>query len=137
MIILVVEDEPILAMSLETDLVNAGFKVVGPVASHAAAIKLAASNPVDLALINIDLKNGGSGIDLADDLTKLWKIPCLFVSGNRQDAYDNHTVALGYISKPYDSSIVIASILAVQKLLAGDPDRSGLPLELEMFDLRA
>jgi two-component system, response regulator PdtaR len=137
MIILIVEDEPILAMSLETDLVDAGFKVVGPVGSHAAAIKLAECNPIDLALVNIDLKNGGSGIDVADDLTKIWKIPCLFVSGNRQDAYDNQTVALGYISKPYDSRIVIASILAVQKLLVGDTDRSGLPRELEIFEATA
>jgi two-component system, response regulator PdtaR len=134
MIILLVEDEPILALNLEMDLSDAGYLVRGPVASHQAAIDLAETCPIDLALVNIDLKHGGSGIALAGELLKRWKIPSVFVSGQRDDAFGNQSVALGYISKPYDSRVVVACVKFVEIMLAGNPDRSGMPKELELFD---
>ena len=134
MIILIVEDEPVLALTLEMDLSDAGFTVRGPVISHQAAIDLAKAGPIDLALVNIDLKHGGSGIVLAGELLKRWKIPSVFVSGQRDDAFGNQSVALGYISKPYDSRVVVACVKSVEKILAGNPDQSGMPKELELFD---
>lgn len=54
-LVLVVEDDLILAMTLVDELEAAGFAIAGPARSVAEALRLLAQQPVQVALLDIDL----------------------------------------------------------------------------------
>jgi len=68
MLILIVEDEPIVAWSLAQALREAGHTIVGPTASSAEAIELSARYAPRLALVDITLDGEIEGISLARKL---------------------------------------------------------------------
>lgn len=134
MIILLVEDEALIALTLEMTLDEAGYTILGPVATAARALELAERTVPDLALVNIDLRDGDSGIILASELHHRWTVPVLFVSGQRADALAHRDVALGYLGKPYDPNVVLASLRVVRHLLEKrPPPEPRTPQGLELF----
>lgn len=135
MIILIVEDEALIAMALEADLNDAGYEVLGPASTVGRALELAEATPPDLALVDINLRGGGSGIEVARELLERWDAPSLFVSGQRLDAHRNKDAAIGYLGKPYSPQAVIASIEAASCILKGSPP-DYVPPGLELFNDR-
>src|SRR3954453_5795965 len=77
--VLVVEDEFLLACSLEDDLTAFGYAVVGPVSSVAAARERIGREAVDAAVLDVNL-SGAMVFPLADELVAL-RIPIIFLSG--------------------------------------------------------
>jgi DNA-binding response OmpR family regulator len=66
-LILVVEDEYLIAMEIATILEDAGYQVLGPAASVNAAEKILASKTPDLAVIDANLR-GETSVALAEQL---------------------------------------------------------------------
>lgn len=133
--ILVVEDEPLLAMTLEASLLDAGHQVVGTAATASRALEIAEKATPELALVDINLRDGSSGIDVARELLRRWGAPSLFVSGQSRAAHANQDAALGYIDKPYTPETVVASIEVAKVVLGGGhlapPE---VPRGLELFE---
>ena len=77
--ILVVEDEVIVAMLLEDILADAGATVVGPAARVARALELLAAEPVDAALLDLNLA-GEVTTPVAEELRRR-EIPFAFATG--------------------------------------------------------
>jgi DNA-binding response OmpR family regulator len=133
MIILVAEDEALIALVLELTLCRAGHEVLGPAADVDEALRLAEQRGPDLGLIDICLHNDSDGVWLARRLKERWAVPCLFLSGQVIQARAAGDAALGLIGKPYDPDEVIEAVAAVGELLAGRrPGR--VPRRLELFD---
>ena len=78
--ILIIEDEPLIAMDLE-DIVNSlGHRVIGVARTHKEALtKLAAHKP-QLILSDIQLADGSSGIDAVNDILKSENMPVIFIT---------------------------------------------------------
>jgi DNA-binding response OmpR family regulator len=132
MLILVAEDEAVIAFELELALVLAGHEVLGPAADEGEALRLAGERRPGLALVDIRLRDGGCGVRLARALEARWAVPSLFLSGQATQARAAGDAALGLIGKPYDPGEVVAAVAAVGELLAGRrPGR--LPPRLELF----
>lgn len=131
MIILIVEDEPIIAISLALELEASGHTVVGPTTTSPEAIELARQHRPGLALLDIDINGDEDGIDLARGLQQLG-IPSLFLTGQQANARANADAALGLIPKPYTATSVCRSMEIVAAMLAGraHPARTGV---LEVF----
>lgn len=53
--VLVVEDEPYIALDLAIAIEDAGGRVIGPAGSVAEALTLLATNPVDAAILDVNL----------------------------------------------------------------------------------
>lgn len=77
--VLVVEDEPLIAIMLDEALSDFGYTVVGPVENLKAAIQLAASERIDTAVVDVNI-DGQIADAVADKLLDRG-IPFLFVSG--------------------------------------------------------
>jgi len=77
--VLVVEDEMLLAMQLEDTLADFGCDVVGPVAHVADGVKLAGSERLDGAILDINVA-GAEVFPVARQLAER-SIPFIFVSG--------------------------------------------------------
>jgi two-component system, response regulator PdtaR len=133
--ILLVEDEPLIAMALEAELTDAGHTVRGPASTAGRALQLAEIAPPDLALVDINLRDGaGQGIQLARELSYRCGTPSLFVSGQRAEAEANQDAAIGFIEKPYDPAVVLKAI-EIARIIneGGTPPPSAIPRGLELF----
>ena len=95
MMILVVEDDALIAMDLEGALSDAGHTVRGPASTAKRALEIAERAVPELALVDINLRDGrGSGIGLARQLHDRWGVWSYFVSGQRAEAYAAREVRL-------------------------------------------
>lgn len=110
--LLVVEDELLVALDIESILTEAGMVVVGPAASAAEALELVASTAVDAALLDANL-HGEPIDDVASALVKRG-IPFAYVTG-----YGRESLPSGFeapiIPKPFDAAQLIS---ATRQLLA-------------------
>ena len=81
--VLVVEDEPLVAIMLEDALQDFGYQVIGPVENLKAAIHLAGTERLDTAVLDINID--GTISDAVADKLMARGIPFLFVSGYARD----------------------------------------------------
>lgn len=134
MLILVVEDEPICALSTVAELEHAGHKTLGPAATLEEGLELARSGHPALALIDIDLMHAGDGIELAKRLREL-HVAAVFVSAQHPSAFQNQDLALGFIGKPYNPADLPPSIEVISAILEGKslPPEALLPRALQLF----
>jgi DNA-binding response OmpR family regulator len=130
--ILVVEDEPVIAMSLTWELEHAGHEVVGPAATLEEAMQLARAHRPELALLDIDLRRRGDGVLLAKQLRAI-NIPSVFVSGQDVVARENADLAIGYISKPYNPADIARSIAVLDAVIHGRSAPPLIPSSLRLF----
>ena len=66
--ILIIEDEPIVAMDLESIVEDLGHRVVGIASRRGQAVALAAERKPQLIMADIQLNDGGSGIDTVNEI---------------------------------------------------------------------
>ena len=134
--ILIVEDEVVIALDLQSTLESAGHTVIGTALNIGDAMEVVQADRADLALININLWEGrGAGIDLARHLLEQHNVPSLFVSGQRSEARRNRDAALGYLAKPWRTRALLDSVEVARRLIDGQ-DPAPLPPELELFGWR-
>ena len=91
--VLVVEDEMLLAMLMEDSLMDCGCDVVGPVARVADGVKLASSERLDGAILDINIA-GTEVFPVAFELARRG-VPFIFVSG-----YDSHNLPEAWRGRP-------------------------------------
>jgi len=82
--VLIVEDEPLIAMMLEDFLDALGRVCAGTVDCGAEAFPLVASGAVDCAILDVNLRGGEKSWAIADALAAVG-IPFLFASGGGGD----------------------------------------------------
>jgi len=132
MLILVVEDEALVGLVLVLALAREGHDVLGPAGTAAEALALAERTPPELALVDINLRNGGDGVGVARALLGRHGCPSLFVTGQVGRAHANRDAAWGFIRKPYDPEVVLRSVEVVEDLRVGRAPRQ-VPRHLELF----
>jgi response regulator NasT len=133
MLILVVEDEPICALSTVAELELAGHRTLGPAATLEEGLELARNGHPTLALIDIDLMRAGDGVELAKRLREL-HIAAVFVSGQHPSAFENRDLALGLIGKPYNPADLPPSIEVIAAVMEGKSfPQASLPRALQLF----
>ncbi len=111
--ILMVEDELIIARSLDRKLQDLGYSVVDIVSSGAAAIKSAEQLQPDLILMDIVIKGELDGIETAAIIKNESAIPVIFVTAYADDdtlERAGKTGSYGYILKPFQEREINATI---------------------------
>jgi two-component system, response regulator PdtaR len=131
-VLLIVEDQLFLAMTLQNELEDAGYHVLDLAVRHQEALETARKCKPDLALVNIELDCGDDGVALAHDLKAL-RIPVLFISGQPGKARSAKAVAIASLSKPYSPWDMVESVDYLFRHEIGDESRPAPPT-LEMFD---
>lgn len=98
--ILIVEDEPLIAMMLEDFLDALGKGVAGTVDTVAAALDRIAAGGVDAAIVDINLRGGEMSWAIADALDAA-DIPFLFATGGTDDAIVERHRDRPVLTKPF------------------------------------
>lgn len=102
--ILVVEDEIIVAMDIQNRLRKFGYTVMGLADSGEEAIRKAADDSLDLVLMDIHLKGKMDGVEAAQIIHNVFKIPVIYLTANADESTLNRakeTEPFGYILKPF------------------------------------
>ncbi len=117
--VLIVEDEALLALELESEVEIAGHEVVGVALSSAQARDLMQSTQPDFAFVDIHLVDGPTGIDVGRDLAGNG-VPYVFVSGNIKKLPPDFAGALGAIEKPYTMNGMKNALEYLTAVVEGD-----------------
>lgn len=111
--ILVVEDEAIVALDIQWQLQEMGYRVLGPADSAERAMSLAQAHKPDLALMDIHLKGPLDGVEAAAFLGEQLGVPVVFLTAH-SDVETVRRAALtapyGFLTKPFQSKELRAGI---------------------------
>lgn len=107
--ILIVEDNPFIALDLQDIFEDAGFKVLGPVATVEAAMAYLRNAEIDVAMLDYNLGRETS-LPLADALDDE-DVPFAFLSGQidkviKQGLPKSRTI----VPKPFDAQNLIGHV---------------------------
>lgn len=83
--VLIVEDEPLLALGMESSLEEFGYEVLDIETTAKGAIKNAFENRPDVILMDINLKGIETGIDAAKQIWNTYNIPVIFLTSYSDD----------------------------------------------------
>ncbi len=104
--VLIVEDEIFVALDLERILTDAGYHVCAIAADAPSAI--AAAPGCGFAFVDVNLRDGPTGPDIAQEILRDHGVKVVFVTAN--PAQIGHVDgALGYISKPFNEAAILAA----------------------------
>ena len=138
--ILVVEDESIIALDIQTSLMSAGYPVAGVVATGEEAIALTQREQPDLILMDIRLQGDLDGIEVADIIRSHHDCPIVFLTAHA----DRHTLdrakltePFGYLIKPFEDQSLITTIeIALARYRSEAATRVALAQQREFNELR-
>jgi CheY-like chemotaxis protein len=134
--ILIVEDEVVIAMEIESLLEQLRYEVVGHASRGEDAIDLAEKHHPDLILMDIRLKSEMDGITTAETIFRRFKIPIIFLTAHSDPSTLERAMNLqpyGYILKPFRKNDLFTSIeIALYKHRALNAEQG---LQRELFKL--
>lgn len=130
--ILIIEDEALVAMELRFVLEDLGHEVVGTAADAKSARALAAETDIDLALVDIHLSDGPTGILLGRELGQDLGVTVLFMTANPGMVREGVAGTVGVLSKPSDERAVQTAVDYALGRRAGRPVEFAPP-ELRLF----
>jgi DNA-binding NtrC family response regulator len=111
--ILIVEDEQIVAVDIESQLERLGYRVVGTAASGEEACRKAAEQEPDLVLMDVRIEGSMDGIEAAQRIRRSREIPIVFLTAYTDvDTLERakRIEPYGYIVKPFAQRDLEATI---------------------------
>jgi DNA-directed RNA polymerase specialized sigma24 family protein len=78
--VLIIEDEPVIAMDLEALVEDLGHRVVFIARTHAEAMVAISRHTPGLVLADIQLADGSSGLDAVNEILEHCEVPVVFVT---------------------------------------------------------
>ena len=122
--VLIVEDEFLVALQLEDILTGAGHSVLGIACDRASAG--AVTEAPQVALVDVNLRDGPSGPEIARQLSRLYGTAIIYVTANPDQIDQPAPTAIGVVQKQFSHSGILAALH-----YAAD-GRAGAPPELEL-----
>ena len=109
--VLIIEDEPIIAMDIETIVRDLGHDVTGVAVTRDEAVALAMQDRPGLVLADIQLADDSSGIDAVRDILAEFNVPVIFITAFPERLLTGERPEPTFlITKPFQRSTVKAAI---------------------------
>ena len=109
----IVEDEIVIARTIENTLETLGYNYCGPADNYTEALEMIADEKPDLLLLDVNLSGKKDGIDVATKVNELYNIPFIFLTAfsdmttiQRAKLVKPHA----YMVKPFTQQELYASI---------------------------
>lgn len=128
--VLIVEDEFLLADEIEYALRQLGHDVVGIAATSQQALALAEKTRPDLAFVDIQLRDGPTGVAVARRIADMIGTRCVFVSSSLERIPEDYAGAVGHIGKPYSEGGLTSAIAYIGDAIDGPGPRRAKPSSL-------
>ncbi|MBA3676998.1 MAG: response regulator [Sphingosinicella sp.] len=109
--VLIIEDEPIIAMDIETIVRDLGHTVTGVAVTRDEAVAQAMARRPGLVLADIQLADDSSGIDAVKDILQEFSVPVIFITAFPERLLTGERPEPTFlITKPFQRSTVKAAI---------------------------
>ncbi|WP_423067048.1 response regulator [Devosia sp. CN2-171] len=109
--ILIIEDEPLIAMDIEQMVEGLGHRVVGIARTHKEAVALYHKTQPRMILADIQLADGSSGIDAVNDILHTHPIPVIFITAFPERLLTGERPEPTFlVTKPFNPDMVRALI---------------------------
>ena len=109
--VLIIEDEPIIAMDIETIVRDLGHSVTGVAVTRDEAVAQALARRPGLVLADIQLADDSSGIDAVKDILREFQVPVIFITAFPERLLTGERPEPTFlITKPFQRSTVKAAI---------------------------
>ena len=109
--VLIIEDEPIIAMDIEMIVRDLGHNVTGVAVTRSEAVAQARQSPPSLVLADIQLADDSSGIDAVKDILAEFSVPVIFITAFPERLLTGTRPEPTFlITKPFQRSTVKAAI---------------------------
>jgi CheY-like chemotaxis protein len=109
--VLIIEDEALIAMDLQSLVENLGHEVQAVARTKNEAVALAKQRKPGLILADIQLADGSSGVDAVNDLLKSFEVPVIFITAYPERFLTGTRPEPAFlITKPYQPAMVSAVI---------------------------
>jgi two-component system, response regulator PdtaR len=118
--ILIVEDEFIVALNLRQIMSNMGFDVIGIAPDATTAERMAQEKP-DIALVDLNLRDGHTGPQIGAKLSEEHGTTVLFLTANAAQLGDGIKGTIGVLSKPVDEDSIETVLDFLVKHRLGEP----------------
>lgn len=109
--VLVIEDEPIIALHITEIVRDAGHDVIGNATRKSEAVALATEHRPDLVLADIQLDDGSTGIEAAQEILESLDVPVVFVTAFPERLLTGERMEPTYlVSKPFDPETLVVTM---------------------------
>ena len=111
--ILVVEDDPTIAIDIRFNLEDNGFVVIDTIHRAEEATEILDKNRIDRIMLDINLEGEMTGVDLAEIIHRDYHIPFIFLTSYSDESTlekASHTYPAGYIVKPFKENDLAPAI---------------------------
>lgn len=109
--VLIIEDEPIIALDIETMVEELGHRVTGVARTHREAIALVGKKRPGLVLADIQLADGSSGLDAVNEILGSIDVPVIFITAYPERLLTGDRPEPAFlITKPFQPEAVKAAI---------------------------
>jgi CheY-like chemotaxis protein len=109
--VMIIEDEPIIAMDIEAIVETLGHKVTGVARTHQQALQLASQKRPSLILADIQLADGSSGVDAVNQILTSFEVPVIFITAFPERLLTGERPEPAFlITKPFTPEMVKAVI---------------------------
>jgi DNA-binding NarL/FixJ family response regulator len=106
--VLIVEDEFLVSMQIEDILIDNGYEVVGTVADMASLSQITV--PPDVALVDLNLRDGPTGPQIAEMLSAKFGTRVVYVTANPCQIETPAPTAIGILPKPFSRDSITAAL---------------------------
>ena len=127
--ILIVEDEILVACEMQAILEDAGYRCAGIALDLPAAARFF-DEPVDVALVDLNLRDGLTGPQIGEQLSRSG-VPVIFITANPAQLHGGVAGTIGVLSKPTDEQTLLAAVAYALGRRAGVPVDP--PARLKLF----
>jgi DNA-directed RNA polymerase specialized sigma24 family protein len=112
--VLIIEDEALIALDLQSLIGNLGHKVIGIARTKTEALAIGQKCEVGLILADIQLADGSSGLDAVNDLLNTFEVPVIFITAYPERFLTGKRPEPAFlVSKPYRPSALSAMVSQV------------------------
>ena len=112
--ILIIEDEPIIAMDIEMIVRDLGHDVVAVATTHREAVAEAQKHQPGLVLADIQLADNSSGIEAVQEILTALKVPVIFITAFPERLLTGDRPEPAFLlTKPYQPATLRAAISQV------------------------
>jgi len=109
--VLIIEDEPLIAMDIEQMVESLGHRVVGTARTHKEAVAMFARTNPRMVLADIQLADGSSGIDAVNEILAGTPVPVIFITAFPERLLTGERPEPAFlVTKPFNPDMVKALI---------------------------
>jgi CheY-like chemotaxis protein len=109
--VLIIEDEPLIAMDIESLVQSLGHRVDAVARTHKEALKAVEKKKPGLVLADIQLADGSSGLDAVNEMLKSFSVPVVFITAYPERLLTGERPEPAFlITKPFQPETVKAVI---------------------------